>query len=173
MTYKVKAGLPIRELDGWLDKAAAKYDLFKDGRIDYTDADIAPIVMCTVIFKNKILLVKRGHGLADAEGYWSAITGFIDQKMPLKNIVVKELKEELGIKSKGLLIKIADSYTLNSPKEKRTYIVFPCLVKLNSKPTIRLNEEHTEFRWIDRPSLESFEILDDLPLAIDSALKLL
>ena len=82
MGYRISAGIPESELETWLNEAAKRFGTFDDNRVNYKNADIAPIVMCTVLYKNKILLVKRGYGLADAEGYWSTVNGFIDELKP-------------------------------------------------------------------------------------------
>ncbi len=84
----------------------------------------------------------------------------------------QEIKEELAIEVNEGMIKVAPSYTLSNPKEKRKYIVSPCLIAFNSEPTIKLDAENTDFVWISREELESYHILEDLPYAIDSALKL-
>jgi 8-oxo-dGTP pyrophosphatase MutT (NUDIX family) len=170
MTYKISAGIPESSLKRWLEEALEKYGLYEGKAVNYTHADIAPIVMCTVRCDDEILLVKRGYGLADAEGYWSIITGFIDEAKPVQGIAKQELQEELGLTIDANDIKVAASYTLQNPKEKRQYIVFPCLIDLESKPEITLDREHTDYTWTTRDKLESFHILDDLPYAIDTAL---
>lgn len=170
MPYKISKGLNETELESWLKDALKKYGIYQGTAINYTHADTAPTVMCTVLCGNEILLLKRGYGLADAEGFWSTCNGFIDEIKPVQEIAQKELKEELSLHIPAESIKVAASYTLENPAEKRAYIVFPCLITLNKKPEIILDEEHTEFRWITRSDLENFEILDDLPHAIDRAL---
>lgn len=173
MTYQITKGINENQLSSWLKNAAKKYGRFEDDRIDYTNSPIGPIVMCTVSSQGKILLVKRGYGLADANGYWSTINGFIDEDKPVKQIARQEIEEELGLKVKLGAIKMATSYTLKNPKEKRSYIVFPCLISVPAQPKIVLNSENTDFAWIDRVELSNYHILDDLPEAIDRALKLL
>ena len=170
MTYRIDNGIPEKQLKIWLQNAAKKFGTFNDGRVDYTKADIAPIVMCTVMHADKMLLVKRGYGLADAEGYWSTINGFIDEIKPVKKQAQQEIQEELGLDVSVETIHVADSYTLSNPKEKRAYIVFPCLVELTKLPVIKLNQENTDSVWIARAELETYHILDDLPVAIDAAL---
>jgi ADP-ribose pyrophosphatase YjhB (NUDIX family) len=170
--YKITTGVDESELSAWLEKALKKYGRYNGNGVNYTNANLAPIVMCTVVYENELLLVKRGYGLADAEGYWSTINGFIDQDKPIIEIAQQELKEELDLEVQKNQIKVGESYTLQNPKEKRSYIVFPCLVTLKNKPDIVLNSEHTNFTWITRSQLESYEILDDLPYSIDAALAL-
>ena len=172
MAYKISAGLAESQLKSWLENALKKYGRYNGMGVNYTHADIAPIVMCTVVCGEKILIAKRGFGLADAEGYWSTVNGFIDEIKPVKEIAQQEVSEELGLKVSLDSIKVAGSYTLQNPKEKRRYIVFPCLIQLQTKPTITLDREHTDFAWIHRNELEAYHILDDLPHAIDAALKL-
>lgn len=173
MNYQISDGISENELSTWLTKAAKKYGTFEDGRIDYTNADIAPVVMCTLVCRGKIFIAKRGHGLADANGYWSTVNGFIDQDKPVAQIAAQEFIEELSLKLDPLDIKVATSLTIKSQLEKRSYIIFPCLAVVEKEPKITLDYEHTEFTWIDRKDLEKYHILDDLPLVIDAALKLL
>src|SRR5665647_39198 len=121
MNYQIGDGIPESDLSAWLAKATKKYGTFSDGRVDYTKADIAPIVMCTVACDDKILIVKRGYGLADANGYWSTVNGFIDADIPVREQARQELFEELGLTVNPADIKVGLSYTLNNPKEKRSY----------------------------------------------------
>lgn len=173
MSYKVSDGIPEKDLPKWIKKALTKYGTYKEGGVDYTDAPVAPIVMCTLLYKNKLLLLKRGYGLADAEGSWSVIDGFIDEDKPVKEIAKKEFKEELGIVITNNQIKVGGSFTLKSDQEKRAYVVFPVLVQMNEEPKIRLDREHTDFAWIKRSELDDYQILDDLPFVIDKTLELL
>ena len=171
MSYKITDGMQEPELIVWLKKAGQKFGTFNDGRVNYKEADIAPIVMCTVKYGNEILLVKRGYGLADAEGYWSTVNGFIDEIKPVVEQAQQEIEEELGMRVSESQITIGKTYTLKNPREKRRYIVFPCLISLDTKPKIILNEENTEYAWIKRSDLKLYNTLDDLPYAIDSALQ--
>lgn len=170
MPYNITDGLPESELENWLQDALKKYGRYNGLGVNFTNADKAPIVMCTIICGDEILLVKRGYGLADAEGYWSTVNGFIDEVKPVKAIAQQELREELGLTVSADNIKVAKSYTLENPKEKRKYIVFACLVELGEKPAIKLDREHTDFAWTTRDKLATFDMLDDLPYAIDRAL---
>lgn len=172
MSFKITPGIDETELPEWLERALKKYGLYEGKAVNYTHADKAPIVMCTVFCNDELLLVKRSYGLADAEGYWSTVNGFIDENKPVKEIVQQEAKEELGLDVSLEDIKVAKSYTLENPKEKRKYIVFACLITLKSKPKVVLDHEHTDYAWTTREQLDSYEMLDDLPYAIDAALKL-
>jgi 8-oxo-dGTP pyrophosphatase MutT (NUDIX family) len=170
MSYKISKGIPEARLAGWLEEAAQKYGTFKDKRVNYTKADIAPIVMCTVRCDDEILIVKRGYGLADAEGVWSTVNGFIDEPKPVSEQAQQELREELGLVVDTEQIAVRKSYTVQNPNAKRHYIVFSCLISLPIKPDIVLDRENTDYKWIKRAELEQYETLDDLSYAIDVAL---
>ncbi len=118
MPYKITDGIPETALEDWLKDALKKYGLYEGKAVNYTHADTAPIVMCTVQVGDEILLVKRGYGLADAEGYWSTVNGFIDEFKPVKEIAQQEPLEELSFEVSLSAIKVAKSYTLQNPKEK-------------------------------------------------------
>lgn len=172
MSYSLSEGISEAELEKWLKNAAEEFGTFDDGRVDYTHAHTAPTVMCTIVYNDEILLVKRGQGLADAEGYWSTVNGFIDEIKPVAHQARQEVGEELGLDVGLEQISVGKSYGLRGAKEKRRYIVFPCRVVLTKKPEIVLDWEHTDFAWIRRPELETYDTLDDLPYAIDTALGL-
>jgi ADP-ribose pyrophosphatase YjhB (NUDIX family) len=171
MAYKISEGLPEGELKAWLAKAADRFGVFADGRVDYKRADIAPIILCVVTCGEEFLLLKRGYGLADAEGYWSVVTGFIDEVKPVKQQVVQEIKEELGLSVDPNTVRLGRSYTLQNSQEKRGYIIFPARLSLLRKPRIVLSDEHTDHVWITKEKLDKYKILDDLPHAIEVALQ--
>jgi ADP-ribose pyrophosphatase YjhB (NUDIX family) len=170
MDFQVTEGISEQQLADWLHRAAAENGTFSDGRVDYSRAGIAPIVMCTVTCGQEILLVKRGYGLADAEGYWSTITGFIDAVKPVAEQARQELREELGLDIPIGQIAVAPSYTLKNQHNRRTYIVFPCHTAVDRKPAIQLDQEHTEYVWSTRARILDFHIMADLPYSIDAAL---
>lgn len=173
MDYTISKGLPIAELPVWLTEAAQRLGSYPDGRVNYSKASEAPIVMTTVSSQNKVLLLKRSDKVGDAQGYWSIVNGFIDKNIPVKEVAVKEISEELQVVADSSEIKAGVSYRLRNKYEKRAYIVFPCLLSLPRQPQITLDQKHIDYRWVDRSEVENFHILTDLPYAIDQALALL
>ena len=172
MSYKITDGISEADLPAWLDEAAKKYGVFDDGRVNYEHADIAAAVMCTIKCGEQILLVRRSKDVDDAAEYWSTVNGFLDDKKTVTEIAQNEIKEELNVDVELSQILVRKSYTLENPKEKRKYIVFPCLVELNEKPNIVLNPENTEYAWVSPAEVNNFDILEDLPHVINAALGL-
>ncbi len=59
MRFSITKGITETELENRLKGASQRFGTFNDGRVNYKDADIAPIVMCTIVYKDKLLLVKE------------------------------------------------------------------------------------------------------------------
>lgn len=78
---------------------ARRFPRRPDGRIDYALADSAPVLSCFVRFGGQILLLRRSQMMDTYPGRWSAVSGFLDEVVPLARKVEEELWEELGIGS--------------------------------------------------------------------------
>ena len=122
---------------------------FPDGRIDYTDSDTAPIVSVFVTFGGKLLLLKRSDKVTDYKGKWGSVSGYLDRVEPIRRKIVEELREETGI-GEALISRIILGRTYESVNTeiRKKWIVFPCIAEMAAEPEIRLDFEHTEYRWI-------------------------
>jgi 8-oxo-dGTP pyrophosphatase MutT (NUDIX family) len=154
-----------------LREFAEKLPKFSDGRIDYSDSNKAPVLNCFVKYKDKILLLKRSDEVRVYQGLWNSVAGYLDEVGPLEEKVLEELREELGI-TPDLIKKTAlgPPYELTDNKIRKTWVIFPVLVELNKKPVIKLDWEHTDYKWIDPADLESFNIVPGLDKALATVL---
>ncbi len=155
----------IREFERKLPK-------FPDGRIDYTNSDIAPVLCIFAKHKNKILLLKRSNKVANYRGKWNAISGFLDETKQVREKVLDELKEELGI-SENQIIKMhfGKFHEIRDNSIKKIWLVCPVLVELKEIPEIKLDWEHTEFRWIKKEDLCDYDIVPELDKSLKNALE--
>jgi ADP-ribose pyrophosphatase YjhB (NUDIX family) len=80
-----------------LNDLKQKLPSFPDGRINYKDSDLAPVLTVFISFGAKILLLKRSKKVNTYQGKWNTVAGYIDQIRPLKEKVLEELREELSI----------------------------------------------------------------------------
>ncbi len=147
--------LMLKEFDG--------LPRFPDGRIDYSNSDKAPVVTCFVRFEDKILLLKRSKRVHTYQGKWHTVAGYIDEPKPIRQKALEELEEELSIPSKDV-----SRFTAGEPYEffdegaKKSWIVHPVLVELKKKPEVRLDWEHTEFKWISPDEVEGYDTVPNL-----------
>jgi ADP-ribose pyrophosphatase YjhB (NUDIX family) len=112
-----------------------------------------------VVFSNdktKVLLAKR-KGEQDYNGIFSFIGGKMEVKdKTLLNGLKREKDEEVG---RTFHIRINSKYSFNLVYVKKNgkTMILPHYFAVYDSGEINLNEEYSEFKWIDIASLASFE----------------
>jgi len=90
---------------------------------------------------------------------------------PIKEKILEELREEINVDEDNIrFIEVKDSYKLKDSKINKTWIVHPVLVELKEKPEIKLDWEHTEFRWIKPEELNNYDFVTDLDKTLKKVL---
>lgn len=150
---------------------AKRLSKFSDGRIDYSNSDTAPVITVFVRYKDKILLMKRSDKVRTYKGKWNTVAGYLDELRPIREKVLEEVREELGIgKDNVLSIRLGKSYKFTDNQANKTWIVHPILVELKTKPAIKLDWEHTEYKWIKPEKLKEFDTVPKLEKSLENAL---
>lgn len=137
---------------------------FSDGRIDYNDSKIAPVLTIFVTYHNNLLLLKRSRDVSTYKEKWNTVAGYLDNpNQSLFDKILEELKEELNI-SKDQISSyfIGKKYQFTDENNGRTWIVHPALVTLNEKPEIELNWEHTTYTWITADQIKEYDVVPNL-----------
>lgn len=151
---------------------AKKLSKFPDGRIDYSESDTAPVVTIFIKYKNKILLLKRSNKVRAYQNKWNTVAGYLDELKPIRDKALEEIKEELGIdKNNVSKIYFGEPYRFTDNEVAKTWIVHPILVELKNKPEIKLNWEHTEYKWIEPEKIKFFDIVPKLKESLKRILK--
>lgn len=141
-----------------LEKFSKKLPKFPDGRIDYRDSKEAAVVSVFVMCGNELLLLKRSDRVGNYKGRWNVVAGYFDELKSPEEKALEELKEETGINSDQILkIKSFPHFKLIDNEIDKVFYTFPVLVLLDKKPEIKLDWEHTEFKWVDLNNLNKFE----------------
>ncbi len=131
----------------------------KPGQIDFSKARWAPVINCVVKYKNKILIVQRSEKLKFYSGCWNGISGFLDDRKSLEQKVKGEIREELGIKSQDIIsIKSGKIFDQEEKKYKKTWIVHPVIVKVNTGK-IKLDWEAQNYKWIKIKEARNYKLL--------------
>jgi len=121
------------------------------------------IVTSFIRDNEKLLILKRSDKVKSMKGLWAGISGIIESnETPLRRAKV-EIFEEVGIVEDDItLIKSAQEMRINSPQyENHEWEVFPFLFE-SKNPTIKLNWENSEFKWINMNELENYETVPSL-----------
>ena len=146
-----------------IEKFAQKIPKLPNGRINYRNADKAPVVTIIVKFKDKILLLKRSNNVSTYRGKWQAVAGYLDEVRPLKEKVLEELREEIGVLEKDIeKIKYGKMFEFHDKDIGKTWIVNPVLAKLKKKPQIKIDFEHTDYKWISPEEIGKVDIVPNL-----------
>ena len=133
---------------------------FSDGRINYTHSDSAPVVACLVEYSKQVLIAKRSETVASHRNRWDVITGYIDDpsKSELEHAIA-ELEEELGINKEDIKeVKFGKRLTYSDPFANKKLMVFSVLIRVRSKPNIKLNHENIDFAWINPIDMEKYNV---------------
>lgn len=129
------------------------------GQVDYTRARWAPVINYVVRFENSILLVQRSQEANFYPGYWSGISGFLDDAKDFEEKVKEELKEELNISSDQIkTIRLGSIFHQDEPKYKKTWIVHPVLVDVTTNQ-VNLNNEGKAYQWVKHGDIGGFHLL--------------
>ena len=145
---------------------------FPDGRINYSDANTAPVITVFIQYNDEILLLKRSNKVSTYQEKWNTVAGYLDEIKPLREKILEELSEEIGISEDNILShRIGESYTFTDSTIGKTWIVYPALIKLKTKPPIHLDWEHTECRWIKPKELGDFDHVPKLDQSLGKIMK--
>jgi len=148
-------------VDEILSNLAKKLPRFSDGRLNYTNSKEAAIVSVSLWYEDKLLLLKRSDKVGNYKGYWNVVAGYYDDfsKSPQQK-GIEEAKEEVGLEEKNILkIQVGKYHKLIDDKIDKTFYVFPIKISLFLQSQIKLDWEHTEYRWIDSKELNKFQIV--------------
>lgn len=121
------------------------------------------IVTSFIRDNDKLLILKRSNKVKSMKGLWAGISGIIENnELPLKRAKI-EIFEEVGIIEEDItLIKSAEKMRINSPQyENHEWEIFPFLFE-SKNPTIKLNWENSEFKWINVEELKNYETVPSL-----------
>jgi len=121
------------------------------------------IVTSFIKDNEKLLILKRSDKVKSMKGLWAGISGIIEKnEEPLKRAKI-EIFEEVGITEELItLVKTSEEMRINSPQyENHEWEIFPFLFEAKN-PTIKLNWENSEFKWINIEELENYETVPSL-----------
>ncbi len=157
----------MKDILSIIKEFSKKLPKFKDGRIDYSKSNEAPVITVFIKVKDKILLLKRSNKVLTYKGKWNTIAGYLDEVKPIEEKIKEELREEINVKE-VLSIKIGNYFEILDKKINKKWIVTPVLVELKDRPEIKLDWEHTEFKWIKPEEMKNYDTVANLDKSWES-----
>lgn len=157
-----------------LEQFSGKLPHLSDGRIDYSNSDIAPVLTVFISFHKQLLLLKRSDKVRTYKGKWNTVAGYLDNPhQTLFEKVLEELHEELSINRDQIAsYSLGQKYEFTDKNNGKTWIVHPVLVSLSEKPNITIDWEHTTYTWIKADDIYEYDTVPNLKESMKRALKL-
>ena len=141
----------------------------REGQIDYTNVQRAPVINCVITCRGKILLVQRNKNMRFYPGLWNGVSGFLDE--PSKTIeekVREELREELCVHEDEILsIQTGMTIEVIAPKYDKVWVVHPVHVELSTLE-VKLDWEAQNHVWIEPEEVHEYELVPDFDKVLDT-----
>ncbi len=151
-------------------------DIFADN--DYVkindnkvEINIEPVEVVTGILKYKdhILILKRSDKVKTNKNKWAGVSGYIEPNdEPLSRSLI-EIEEETGLKKEHLKLLKQGNFIYTRDHET-LWKIYTFLWEIDTD-TIKIDWEHTEYKWISVSELDLFDTVPKLKEVIQSLLK--
>jgi 8-oxo-dGTP pyrophosphatase MutT (NUDIX family) len=127
------------------------------GCVELPEVKETHVVSCMVRDGDRYLLLKRSEQVGTFRGYWAAVSGYVEQGESPDQTAVKELQEEtsldLTIAKVGATVKVRSDDTI--------WVIHPFLFQANG-PKVKIDWEHSEFRWLLADEMKGFQTVPGL-----------
>ena len=122
----------------------------------------------------ELLILKRSEKVKTYKGFWGGVAGYIEENEKPLETAIKEMKEEIGLKKEDFNlikqlnpIKFTDIYE----KERYDWEIFVFVFELRKKSEIKIDWEHSEYKWINPSEIENYKTVPHLKDIVKKLLK--
>lgn len=143
---------------------------FSDGRINYSNEMNCAVLTIFVMYKGKLLLMKRSNKVGTYKGKWMTVAGYYDEPVPIRKKVEEELREETSVTVYSKMTAF-DELKIEDVKINKVWFIYNVLVEIDYEPEIILDWEHTEYQWIEPGRLEEYDIIPSLLVSFRKVFK--
>lgn len=139
-------------------------------RFNKNTLDVKNVVTCFIRYFDKILIVKRSQAVGTYQGFWSGISGYIEQE-PI-NQAYTEINEETSLNNEDvMLIRKGMPFEQVDENLNRKWIIHPFLFETSSMDNIKIDWENVDKRWIDPAEIKNFDTVPGLELALKNVME--
>lgn len=121
------------------------------------------IISAMILVDGKFLILHRPERSHSYPGKWSLVSGHVEYGESFSETARREISEETGI---AVSYPDAEMPLFRVREGNNIYNVHPFLYRLGSAE-VRLNEENTEYRWVDRDELDPVNMVDGVDAIVD------
>ena len=115
--------------------------------------------------KEKLLILKRSNKVRTYKGLWGGVAGYVEENEKPYDTAIKEIKEEVGLEKDDIeFIKQLDPISFTDFYEEKRYdwTIFPFLFKIKEKRKIKIDWEHSKYKWISPSQIQKFDTVPHL-----------
>jgi len=121
------------------------------------------VVTCFLEHKKKVMFLRRSQKVGSYTGKWAGISGYIEKNNTPLVQAIQEIKEELELTEENIqLIKEGKILTVIDKNRSKQWVVHPFRFSLTGINKIKIDWEHTEFKWIDPEEIKNYETVPGL-----------
>lgn len=117
------------------------------------------VVTGVVKNKDKILVLKKSADDRNYPSRWSFCSGFVKEFEPAEESVLREIKEETGLKCK--IVKTGKVIEVLDKKNNKRWLIACYLCKSKSRK-VKLCHENINFRWVRLNELKKYKFVPGL-----------
>jgi nicotinamide-nucleotide amidase len=128
------------------------------------------VVTCFLEHDHQILILRRSKKVGTYRRAWAGVSGYLETDEPLEQAYT-EIREETGLfKSSVKLIKQGNPIEVIDKSINRKWIVHSFLFHVTDPDRLRIDWEHTEFKWIKPDELTRYKTVPGLKKALDAVM---
>ncbi|MFH1328999.1 MAG: NUDIX domain-containing protein [Candidatus Bathyarchaeota archaeon] len=127
------------------------------------------VVTNFLIYKGKLLILKRSEKVGTYRGKWAGLSGYIEQGETSHQTAFKEIFEETSLTSQDIeFMKKSEAFSFPDRKRKTLWKIHPYLFRLKNPVKIRTDWEHSKMKWIDPEDIGRYDTVPSLPETFES-----
>jgi nicotinamide-nucleotide amidase len=131
-----------------------------------SDIKIKHVVTCFLMSNKRILLLRRSNKVSTYKGLWAGVSGYADR--PPDEQAWVEIREETGLTKKEAHLAVKGKpLEITDIALKTRWIVHPYLFNVSRVDAIKIDWEHTEYKWVDPAIVSNFDIVPGLDDALN------
>jgi 8-oxo-dGTP pyrophosphatase MutT (NUDIX family) len=123
--------------------------------------------------KGELLILKRSDKVKTYKGLWGCVAGYVEKNEKPYETAIKEISEEVGLKKEEVTLKkTLDPIIFTDFYEQIRYDwkIFVFLFEIRKKSKIKIDWEHSEYRWIKPSEIEKFDTVPHLKEAVKKSM---
>lgn len=115
---------------------------------------------------SRLLLLQRSESVRTYAGCWAAVSGYCETRDPLTQ-AEREIRQETGLATSTIeLIRKGTPIIVDDENHDHYWRVHPFRFRYpGSSPSIKLNEEHIGYEWINPETLSDYDTVPNLDSA--------